>query len=161
MWTNLSWESQCRSCSSVDSLFFHFNCSFISSLYDSISYTVYSILEIFFSFFLSGMGRVVAYFYNSCTFSLKFIWYFCLLCSSLWLSSCVWQKAVCYLSSYEVDFRGGLFHFQDGEPRTISPFCGVSCKIKAIYLFNLFLLFSIMVHMLLYHIKKCYTCCCY
>ncbi|XP_022942569.1 prolyl 3-hydroxylase 1 isoform X1 [Cucurbita moschata] len=32
--------------------------------------------------------------------------------------------AVCYLNSYGVDFEGGLFHFQDGEPKTISPLCG-------------------------------------
>ncbi|XP_038893062.1 uncharacterized protein LOC120081945 [Benincasa hispida] len=33
-------------------------------------------------------------------------------------------SAVCYLNSYGVEFGGGLFHFQDGEPETISPFCG-------------------------------------
>ncbi|KAI3467956.1 hypothetical protein Pfo_024619 [Paulownia fortunei] len=32
--------------------------------------------------------------------------------------------AVCYLNSYEVDFSGGLFHFQDGEPSTIAPMAG-------------------------------------
>ncbi|KAK6160339.1 hypothetical protein DH2020_003720 [Rehmannia glutinosa] len=34
------------------------------------------------------------------------------------------SKAVCYLNSYEVDFTGGLFHFQDGEPSTIAPMAG-------------------------------------
>ncbi|XP_042016599.1 uncharacterized protein LOC121764645 isoform X1 [Salvia splendens] len=33
-------------------------------------------------------------------------------------------SAVCYLNSYEVDFLGGLFHFQDGEPSTIAPMAG-------------------------------------
>ncbi|KAE8648112.1 prolyl 3-hydroxylase 1 [Cucumis sativus] len=33
-------------------------------------------------------------------------------------------SAVCYLNSYGVEFGGGLFHFQDGEPETISPFYG-------------------------------------
>ncbi|KAL8490407.1 hypothetical protein ACS0TY_026056 [Phlomoides rotata] len=33
-------------------------------------------------------------------------------------------SAVCYLNSYEVDFHGGLFHFQDGEPSTIAPIAG-------------------------------------
>ncbi|KAL3650650.1 hypothetical protein CASFOL_007053 [Castilleja foliolosa] len=32
--------------------------------------------------------------------------------------------AVCYLNSYEVDFSGGLFHFQSGEPSTIVPMAG-------------------------------------
>ncbi|GER50052.1 2-oxoglutarate (2OG) and Fe(II)-dependent oxygenase superfamily protein [Striga asiatica] len=32
--------------------------------------------------------------------------------------------AVCYLNSYQVDFDGGLFHFQDGEPSTIAPMAG-------------------------------------
>ncbi|KAL2557778.1 2-oxoglutarate (2OG) and Fe(II)-dependent oxygenase superfamily protein [Forsythia ovata] len=32
--------------------------------------------------------------------------------------------AVCYLNNYEVDFKGGLFHFQDGEPSTIVPMAG-------------------------------------
>nr|XP_027098591.1 uncharacterized protein LOC113717943 [Coffea arabica] len=32
--------------------------------------------------------------------------------------------AVCYLNSYNEDFRGGLFHFQDGEPSTIEPMAG-------------------------------------
>ncbi|CAI9096877.1 OLC1v1033118C1 [Oldenlandia corymbosa var. corymbosa] len=31
---------------------------------------------------------------------------------------------VCYLNSYEEDFRGGLFRFQDGEPSTIVPMAG-------------------------------------
>ncbi|XP_057794177.1 uncharacterized protein LOC131010598 isoform X2 [Salvia miltiorrhiza] len=35
-------------------------------------------------------------------------------------------KAVCYLNNYEVDFLGGLFHFQDGEPSTIAPMAGIS-----------------------------------
>ncbi|OMO72532.1 oxidoreductase [Corchorus olitorius] len=34
--------------------------------------------------------------------------------------------AVCYLNSYQKDFEGGLFHFQDGEPKTIAPLAGVS-----------------------------------
>ncbi|KAL0402752.1 UNVERIFIED_CONTAM: hypothetical protein Sradi_1916000 [Sesamum radiatum] len=33
--------------------------------------------------------------------------------------------AVCYLNSYGVDFDGGLFHFQDGEPSTVAPIAGV------------------------------------
>ncbi|PPD73112.1 hypothetical protein GOBAR_DD29984 [Gossypium barbadense] len=32
--------------------------------------------------------------------------------------------AVCYLNSYGKDFEGGLFHFQDGEPKTIAPMVG-------------------------------------
>ncbi|KAK1412099.1 hypothetical protein QVD17_33084 [Tagetes erecta] len=32
--------------------------------------------------------------------------------------------AVCYLNSYGVDFSGGLFHFQDGEPATFVPMAG-------------------------------------
>ncbi|KAK8516762.1 hypothetical protein V6N11_007527 [Hibiscus sabdariffa] len=32
--------------------------------------------------------------------------------------------AVCYLNSYGKDFEGGLFHFQDGEPKTIAPMAG-------------------------------------
>ncbi|KAG8368590.1 hypothetical protein BUALT_Bualt15G0061300 [Buddleja alternifolia] len=31
---------------------------------------------------------------------------------------------VCYLNSYEIDFKGGLFHFQDGEPSTFAPMAG-------------------------------------
>ncbi|KAF3944520.1 hypothetical protein CMV_029021 [Castanea mollissima] len=32
--------------------------------------------------------------------------------------------AVCYLNSYGGDFKGGLFHFKDGEPTTIKPLAG-------------------------------------
>ncbi|KAG9153006.1 hypothetical protein Leryth_024743 [Lithospermum erythrorhizon] len=32
--------------------------------------------------------------------------------------------AVCYLNSYDADFKGGLFHFQDGEPSTLVPIAG-------------------------------------
>lgn len=32
--------------------------------------------------------------------------------------------AVCYLNSYGMDFDGGLFHFQDGEPSTVAPLAG-------------------------------------
>ncbi|KAL5763014.1 hypothetical protein ACOSP7_019278 [Xanthoceras sorbifolium] len=32
--------------------------------------------------------------------------------------------AVCYLNSYEKDFKGGLFNFQDGKPKTIAPLAG-------------------------------------
>ncbi|XP_002527551.2 uncharacterized protein LOC8272312 [Ricinus communis] len=32
--------------------------------------------------------------------------------------------AVCYLNSYAKDFKGGLFHFQEGEPRTVVPMAG-------------------------------------
>ncbi|CAN6549710.1 unnamed protein product [Malus baccata var. baccata] len=32
--------------------------------------------------------------------------------------------AVCYLNNYVDDFKGGLFHFQDGDPETIVPSCG-------------------------------------
>ncbi|XP_051116440.1 uncharacterized protein LOC127241433 isoform X1 [Andrographis paniculata] len=31
---------------------------------------------------------------------------------------------VCYLNSHGVDFNGGLFHFQDGEPSTVVPMAG-------------------------------------
>lgn len=33
-------------------------------------------------------------------------------------------QAVCYLNTYEQDFHGGLFHFQDGEPATVVPTMG-------------------------------------
>lgn len=39
-------------------------------------------------------------------------------------------KAVCYLNTYGKDFEGGLFHFQDGEPKTIVPSAGVSAAMK-------------------------------
>ncbi|KAJ8565295.1 hypothetical protein K7X08_007871 [Anisodus acutangulus] len=32
--------------------------------------------------------------------------------------------AVCYLNSYDVDFKGGIFHFKDGEPADIVPMAG-------------------------------------
>ncbi|XP_057495897.1 uncharacterized protein LOC130780901 isoform X1 [Actinidia eriantha] len=32
--------------------------------------------------------------------------------------------AVCYLNTYGEDFKGGLFHFQDGEPPTVAPMVG-------------------------------------
>ncbi|GAB4828686.1 hypothetical protein Ancab_018351 [Ancistrocladus abbreviatus] len=32
--------------------------------------------------------------------------------------------AVCYLNNFGKDFRGGLFHFQEGEPTTIVPMAG-------------------------------------
>lgn len=35
-------------------------------------------------------------------------------------------KAVCYLNSYNKDFKGGLFRFQSGEPATVAPSVGVS-----------------------------------
>ncbi|KAJ0037551.1 hypothetical protein Pint_22495 [Pistacia integerrima] len=34
--------------------------------------------------------------------------------------------AVCYLNSYGKDFEGGLFNFQEGEPKTFAPMAGVS-----------------------------------
>uniref|UniRef100_M1C332 Oxidoreductase n=1 Tax=Solanum tuberosum TaxID=4113 RepID=M1C332_SOLTU len=34
--------------------------------------------------------------------------------------------AVCYLNSYDADFKGGIFHFKDGEPADIVPMAGVS-----------------------------------
>ncbi|KAJ6768860.1 2-OXOGLUTARATE (2OG) AND FE(II)-DEPENDENT OXYGENASE SUPERFAMILY PROTEIN [Salix koriyanagi] len=47
--------------------------------------------------------------------------------------------AVCYLNSYGKDFKGGLFHFQDGEPTTLVPMAGDvaiytadSCNIHAV-----------------------------
>ncbi|KAG6766004.1 hypothetical protein POTOM_030068 [Populus tomentosa] len=47
--------------------------------------------------------------------------------------------AVCYLNSYGKDFKGGLFHFQDGEPATLVPMAGDvaiytadSCNIHAV-----------------------------
>lgn len=60
-----------------------------------------------------------------------FCWFFfaCILCSLYQLIShllCLVVKEVCYLSSYGEDFKGGLFHFQDGEPLTILPMAGVS-----------------------------------
>ncbi|BAT74276.1 hypothetical protein VIGAN_01191000 [Vigna angularis var. angularis] len=33
-------------------------------------------------------------------------------------------SAVCYLNSYGKDFSGGIFHFQDGEPKSIMPKAG-------------------------------------
>ncbi|KAG0623529.1 hypothetical protein M758_3G181000 [Ceratodon purpureus] len=33
-------------------------------------------------------------------------------------------SAVCYLNTYEQDFHGGLFHFQDGQPATVVPALG-------------------------------------
>ena len=44
-----------------------------------------------------------------------------------------WWKAVCYLNSYGRDFKGGLFHFQDGEPATIEPLAGVSEPLYVFY----------------------------
>ncbi|XP_074584378.1 uncharacterized protein LOC141840322 isoform X2 [Curcuma longa] len=32
--------------------------------------------------------------------------------------------AVCYLNNHERDFRGGLFHFKDGEPSSVAPTAG-------------------------------------
>ncbi|XP_042419740.1 uncharacterized protein LOC122008182 isoform X5 [Zingiber officinale] len=32
--------------------------------------------------------------------------------------------AVCYLNNHEKDFRGGLFHFKDGEPSSVAPIAG-------------------------------------
>ncbi|GLT73858.1 hypothetical protein SLA2020_456890 [Shorea laevis] len=32
--------------------------------------------------------------------------------------------AVCYLNNFGSDFKGGLFHFRDGEPTTIMPMAG-------------------------------------
>ncbi|XP_057963053.1 uncharacterized protein LOC131154356 isoform X2 [Malania oleifera] len=32
--------------------------------------------------------------------------------------------AVCYLNNFGEDFKGGLFHFQDGEPTTVVPMAG-------------------------------------
>ncbi|KAJ0987565.1 hypothetical protein J5N97_005921 [Dioscorea zingiberensis] len=32
--------------------------------------------------------------------------------------------AVCYLNSYDKDFKGGVFHFKDGEPASIFPVAG-------------------------------------
>ncbi|CAH2066077.1 unnamed protein product [Thlaspi arvense] len=32
--------------------------------------------------------------------------------------------AVCYLNSYDKDFKGGLFRFQSGEPATVAPSAG-------------------------------------
>lgn len=32
---------------------------------------------------------------------------------------------MCYLNTFEKDFHGGLFHFQDGEPSTVVPAMGV------------------------------------
>ncbi|CAN0876802.1 Prolyl 3-hydroxylase 1 [Linum grandiflorum] len=32
--------------------------------------------------------------------------------------------AVCYLNTYNEDFKGGLFHFQNGHPKTIAPMAG-------------------------------------
>lgn len=48
-------------------------------------------------------------------------------------------KAVCYLNNYGKDFKGGLFNFQDGEPKTIAPSAGVSAPVKIVCSF-LFLL---------------------
>nr|CAD1832923.1 unnamed protein product [Ananas comosus var. bracteatus] len=32
--------------------------------------------------------------------------------------------AVCYLNNHGKDFKGGIFHFQDGEPSAVVPFAG-------------------------------------
>ncbi|KAM3324732.1 putative protein isoform X1 [Capsicum chacoense] len=32
--------------------------------------------------------------------------------------------AVCYLNSYDADFKGGIFHFKDGEPADVVPMAG-------------------------------------
>lgn len=37
------------------------------------------------------------------------------------------MQAVCYLNTYNENFHGGLFHFQEGEPSTIIPNMGVLC----------------------------------
>lgn len=141
MWTNFSWESQ-MSFVAIPSTTY----SFISIV---VLYPFYSLLD-FFSVFLSDKGEggsipIVPSPWNSFGISSPLLQY-----SSWWLSSCIWQKAVCYLNSYGVDFEGGLFHFQDGEPKTISPLCGVSWLIKAFDLFHLF--YS--VHTALFLIKK-------
>ncbi|XP_015062538.1 uncharacterized protein LOC107008130 isoform X2 [Solanum pennellii] len=34
--------------------------------------------------------------------------------------------AVCYLNSYDADFKGGIFHFKDGEPADIVPMTGIT-----------------------------------
>ncbi|OWM76692.1 hypothetical protein CDL15_Pgr009257 [Punica granatum] len=34
------------------------------------------------------------------------------------------KKAVCYLNTHGRSFSGGLFHFQDGEPKTVVPSAG-------------------------------------
>ncbi|XP_077236198.1 2-oxoglutarate (2OG) and Fe(II)-dependent oxygenase superfamily protein isoform X2 [Tasmannia lanceolata] len=33
---------------------------------------------------------------------------------------------VCYLNSHGKDFKGGMFHFQDGEPATVVPMAGIT-----------------------------------
>lgn len=33
---------------------------------------------------------------------------------------------MCYLNNHGKDFKGGIFHFQDGEPSAVVPFAGVS-----------------------------------
>lgn len=38
-------------------------------------------------------------------------------------------KAVCYLNSHGKSFRGGLFHFKDGELPTVVPSAGVSLPV--------------------------------
>lgn len=57
-------------------------------------------------------------------------------------------KAVCYLNSYGVDFGGGLFHFQDGEPTTFVPMAGVSCSCSrhTLSVVKRFILFNISVY---------------
>ncbi|CAN4113896.1 unnamed protein product [Withania somnifera] len=34
--------------------------------------------------------------------------------------------AVCYLNSYDADFKGDIFHFRDGEPADIVPMAGIT-----------------------------------
>ncbi|XP_020104830.1 uncharacterized protein LOC109721542 isoform X5 [Ananas comosus] len=34
------------------------------------------------------------------------------------------HQAVCYLNNHGKDFKGGIFHFQDGEPSAVVPFAG-------------------------------------
>lgn len=48
---------------------------------------------------------------------------FCYICDFFF------EKAVCYLNSYGKDFKGGLFHFQDGEPATLVPMAGVRATV--------------------------------
>ncbi|KAK9750481.1 hypothetical protein RND81_02G200400 [Saponaria officinalis] len=54
------------------------------------------------------------HYYYSCLYAFQ----------SLVIFSNVYVKAVCYLNSYEEDFSGGIFHFQDGEPANYEPMAG-------------------------------------
>ncbi|KZV51558.1 hypothetical protein F511_36640 [Dorcoceras hygrometricum] len=53
----------------------------------------------------------------------------CALCGGLEITAnsvSLWLKAVCYLYNSAVDFKGGIFYFQDGEPSTFASMAGIT-----------------------------------